>query len=406
MIKKIVSSVGIQMIGTLSSLLLVWMIIRFYGASVQGQFVLIKSWIDLVVVSVSFGLPQSFIYAINKLNVSWEDLRQRTFIYIPFIWILGYVATYVWFEYFQSQKFLSILNYILIAITIGNLTGFFLLRSLYLTKNDGNKFALISIMPNLSLFIIYLLSLAVDKKGDSLSLVYMLSSLIALLFTGISLDKHKSADNISNKNPVPWKNIFSNGMNVFIQNIFGALMPLGTYWLMTKYGFNKEEVGVFSIAIYIYLMFTLPLAMIAPIFYNRWSNSKDFTVVKFEILRFCKIGIFLLPILLISYLLVPHILPIVFGKQVIPAIFSAQILLIATFALYYSTIFSCFLLSQGGFSVLSKSMILKVIICFVSMDIFLIFFDKSLVLIAFSWTISEVFMTSILLISIIRKYLR
>lgn len=125
MIKKIVSSVGIQMIGTLSSLLLVWMIIRFYGASVQGQFVLIKSWIDLVVVSVSFGLPQSFIYAINKLNVSWEDLRQRTFIYIPIIWILGYVATYVWFEYFQSQKFLSILNYILIAVTIGNLTGFF-----------------------------------------------------------------------------------------------------------------------------------------------------------------------------------------------------------------------------------------------------------------------------------------
>lgn len=153
MIKKIVSSVGIQMISLLSSLLLVWMIIRFYGASVQGQFVLIKSWIDLVVVSVSFGLPQSFIYAINKLNVSWEDLRQRTFIYIPIIWILGYVATYVWFEYFQSQKFLSILNYILIAVTIGNLTGF-LLRSLYLTKNDGNKFALVSIMPNLSLFVL------------------------------------------------------------------------------------------------------------------------------------------------------------------------------------------------------------------------------------------------------------
>lgn len=92
-----------------------------------------------------------------------------------------------------------------------------------------------------------------DKKGDSLSLVYMLSSLIALLFTGISLHKHKSADNISNRNPLPWKNIFSNGMNVFIQNIFGALMPLGTYWLMTDMDLIKKKLAS-SVLRYIFIL--------------------------------------------------------------------------------------------------------------------------------------------------------
>ena len=50
MIRKIGLSIIIQMIGTLCSLLLVWLITNKYGVELQGQFVLIKSWIDLIVV--------------------------------------------------------------------------------------------------------------------------------------------------------------------------------------------------------------------------------------------------------------------------------------------------------------------------------------------------------------------
>lgn len=111
MLRKIMSSVGIQIVGTLSSLMLVWLITRFYGVSIQGQFVLIKSWVDLAVVVASFGFPQSFIYAINKLNVSWQKLEIFTMKYIFVVFLFSWLATFIWFESIQQQDFIDIYQY-------------------------------------------------------------------------------------------------------------------------------------------------------------------------------------------------------------------------------------------------------------------------------------------------------
>ena len=300
MIKKIVSSVGIQMIGTLSSLLLVWMITRFYGISTQGQFVLIKSWVDLAVVFASFGLPQSFIFAINKLNISWQYLEKFTFRYIPVVFLICLFTTYIWFEYLQEQNFLDIYNYLYIALGIGGLTGFSLLRGLYLTKNDGNKFALVTIAPNILLFVTFLVILFLFKNQLNISLLYMISGVFSFTIVMTLLSEFRINIKAVSVNEIPWKAMVGNGFNVFIQSIFASLLPLGTYWLMSKFGFNNSEIGVLSIAFYVYLVFTLPLAMVAPIFYNRWSNSKDIQFVKLELLRFVKFGLLLIPILFAS----------------------------------------------------------------------------------------------------------
>lgn len=114
---------------------------------------------------------------------------------------------------------------------------------------------------------------------------------------------------------IPWDEIVKNGFNVFIQSIFGALLPLGTYWLMSKFGYSKSEIGLFSIALYIYIVFTLPLAMISPIFYCRWSMNENINLILLELKQFAKVGLILVPILLIFYYLIPIILPFVFGKQ-------------------------------------------------------------------------------------------
>lgn len=157
MIKKIGHSIAIQMLGTISSLILVWLITRLYGTAVQGEFVLIKSWVDMLIVISGFGMPQSFIYAINKLGVSWEVLEKYTLRYIPIALVVNLLLTFIWFECIQPQSFLSTFNYVFVAIGISCLTGFTLLRGLYLTQNDGSKFALITITPNILLLLSFLL---------------------------------------------------------------------------------------------------------------------------------------------------------------------------------------------------------------------------------------------------------
>ena len=234
-------------------------------------------------------------------------------------------------------------------------------------------------------------------------LLYFFSGLascsIVFLVLG-NFRKHKD----TSTDIIPWYEIVKNGYNVFIQSIFGALLPLGTYWLMSKFGYSKSEIGLFSIALYIYIVFTLPLGMISPIFYNRWSMNENINLILLELKQFAKVGLILVPILLIVYYLIPIILPFVFGQQILLAIPAARLLLIATFALYYNNLLSCFFMSQGYFKIMSVMMILKTLICYFTIIISLLFFDKTLEIISVAWLISEVIILVMLFLLLGQRY--
>lgn len=383
------------MVGTISSLLLVWFIIRLYGVALQGEFVLIKSWIDLSVVIASFGMPQSFIYAINKLGVSWVELKKVTLKYIPFTIVVNVVSTYIWFEYVQQQSFLTILHYTFIAIGIASLTGFALLRGLYLTKNDSGKFAVITIAPNVLLLLSFLLLFICVDRID-ISLMYLLSGALAFILVLIMLQSFDSTSYTSNM-AIPWGSLFSNGFNVFAQSIFISLLPLGTYFLMTKLGFSSEEIGIFSVALYTYTLFTLPLNMVSPIFYNRWSVNYIRDVLE-ELLKVAKFGLVLIPILVIIYYLLPILLPFFLGEQVSAAVSPARLLLLSTLSLYFNNLLCCFFSSQGKFKLISYIFFIKIVFCFVFLILFSLYLVKSLDSIALAWLFTEVIVLCILLI--------
>lgn len=404
MIKKIGLSIAIQMLGTLCSLLLVWLITNKYGIEVQGQFVLIKSWIDLAVVAACFGLPQSFIYGINQLNISSEQLEKFTLRYIYIIFFGSLIATYIWFNYIQAQNFLSNLSYIFIASGVALLTGYNLMRGLFLTINDGSRFAYVTIAPAIALFFIFLVFYFLNQEYINFSLIYLISSFIAFCFVYFSLKNYNKVLGYSIYKNIPWRLLIDNGFSVFIQSLASTLLPLGTYWLMTEFGFSKKEVGLFSIALYVYVVFTLPLNMVAPIFFNKWSKINDINQVKNEVLRFSRLGIFLIPIICVFYWIVPKLLPIIFGSQVFEVLISTKILLLAIIALYFNNLLTCFLMSQGYFKQISIIYVCKTFSC-LFITIFLITsISNSLNSIAVSWVITEYFILLILSLITWRKY--
>ncbi|WDR01363.1 hypothetical protein PSQ19_11050 [Devosia algicola] len=66
MSKILILSVLIQSLGTLSSFALLAVIARFGGPLLQGEYASLKAWIDFMVVIGQFGIPQGFIYVVNK----------------------------------------------------------------------------------------------------------------------------------------------------------------------------------------------------------------------------------------------------------------------------------------------------------------------------------------------------
>lgn len=403
MIKKIGLSVIIQMLGTLCSLLLVWLITNKYGVEVQGQFVLIKSWIDLAVVAACFGLPQSFVYGINQLNVSLKQLEKFTIKYMFLVCLGSLIATYIWFEYIQLQNFLNNFNYLLVALGIAFLTSYNLMRGLFLTINDGSKFAYVTIAPAMALFFIFLVYSVLAQQPINFPLIYLISSFLAFYFVHFHLRNYNKPSTCLNYKDIPWRMLIDNGFSVFVQSLASTLLPLGTYWLMTKFGFDKREVGLFSIALYVYMVFTLPLNMVAPIFFNKWSKVKDINCVKNEVLKFAKIGVILIPVVLVFYWLIPKLLPVVFGSQVIEVIIPAKILLIAIVALYFNNLLTCFLMSQGHFKKISMIYVFKTFSC-LTITILLIIKSNSLNSVALSWVVTEYLILLILSLITWRKY--
>ena len=59
-------------------------------------------------------------------------------------------------------------------------------------------------------------------------------------------------------------------------------------------------------------------------------------------------------------------------------------------------------MSQGYFKIMSVMMILKTLICYFTIVISLLFFDKTLEIISFAWLISEI-LTLIILFSLVGK---
>lgn len=397
MFRKLFSSVAIQSLGTLSSFLAIWLITKYLGVSKQGEFALLKSWIDFLVVLASFGFAQSFIYVINTLNTSRGKLKKFSIIYPLFVLVLSSFITYIWFRHGAEVRWLVGIDYVLIGITVACLVGHKLLRGIFLTINDGKLFALISILPAICLFGLILFKVLTATQY-SLALLYVVSGIFSFLIM-IILVKDSSGDG----QPIPWKPVLLNGNSIFLQGVALTLLPMSTYWLMSYYGMNNQVIGGFNIAIYFYQAFALPLNMVAPIFFNRWSKISDTSILLKELKYFLWIGLPILPISVLIGFLLKYIVPYVFSQELVFAIPSMQLLLSAGILIYVTNLLSCMNLALGIFANNTASYVIKIIVSIILVFISLNFFPGRLELIALAWLLGDVLLLIILFIVLYRR---
>lgn len=397
MIKKIGYSIVLQALGTISSFLVVWIITNNYGLHTQGQFALIKSWVDLMIVLACFGLPQSFIYAVNKLNISAHYLKNFTLKYILTIILPIAFITYFWFIYVNKYEF-SFTDTFILGLAIAFLVGHALFRGLYLTQNDGKLFAIISALPALLLFLFTLINL-IDKENLYLTYNYLLSGILSCLIVFVLLHAEKKENH-----SIPWGDILKNGNSVFIQGIAITLLPIVTYWLMGRTGFSMLEIGIFNISIYIYLIFALPLNMVSPLFFNRWSKYTDIKKTAKELRLLLSISLLIIPLIILLYFLIPLAIPKIFGPEMIKykGIEAMQILIIASIPLYINNLLACFLGSQGLFKYNTYIYTIKTILCAILIYTLLTIYGKSILYIALSWVASDIVIATLLFIVTVR----
>lgn len=386
MIKKIAWTIILQGIGTISSFFAVWIITNRFGLSVQGQFAIIKSWVDLCVVVLGFGLPQSFIYAINKLKVSPYYLKRIVLRYLILYLILATLLTFFWFEVFQKSLYLAYIDYIYIGGGIVGLIGHALFRAILLTLNDGKVFSLISILPAVFLLFTILIFFFINEDFLNLGLSYFFSGVLSFLIVFLILKKLMHSRLIEDSF-IPWKDMLFNGFGVFLQSVAILLFPLLTYWVMEVFDFTKEDIGTFSISVYTYIILVIPFSMVAPLIYNKWSK-RTVELINKELYFYSKFGIAIILAVCVLYFLIPFILPKIFGNSIKDNLLISQVLLFSAIPYFFNSLLGCALLSLGRFRVIAFSYISKTTISVILLVLFLLY-DTSLLSVSFSWLFSE-----------------
>jgi O-antigen/teichoic acid export membrane protein len=329
--RRIITAIGIQSIGTVAAFSTLLLIARLEGPAAQGKFAQTKSWVDLLTALGCFGFPQGFVYLINRLGVTRRALLRFSLAYSAAFFLVALPATMLAARrllgtVFQSSPFEAAL---LIAAATAGIVLHELWRGVYLTYEDGPGFSVMTILQAVGLLTAVAVAL-LAFRSDRFETVYLAAGVFCALVTwGLIRTKRHVAESPDATPVIPWGALLNNGSHVFLQNVLIAFQPAATFWVIRTYGGGNREVGWFNLALYVYQAFALPLGMVSPIFFNRWSRDLSRESLRSILPPVLKTagGVILLSVAA----LVPlrHAVVSVFGTQYEPAVPICQTLLLA-----------------------------------------------------------------------------
>jgi O-antigen/teichoic acid export membrane protein len=264
-------NVAIQSLGAALSFLLAFGIAFLWGTTAQGQFALIKSWVEFGSLIALAGLPQGFVFAINRLGASAAALSRFSVRYCALSFPLALVgATFsIWLGYAPETNVASSAGILALALVAYTYHG--LVRSILLTRNDGFAFSLFSIGPAL------LLALSVATMiGHSpdfywvfmiSSLGVMTASILAGKWIGFARDRDISSEE--------WRAIARQSVHSFAVSVLGSAQIVVLYATMRLLGASLSDVGLMSVALLVVSAVNVLCTMVSPVLYNRWSKQGD-----------------------------------------------------------------------------------------------------------------------------------
>jgi O-antigen/teichoic acid export membrane protein len=337
-------SIAIQSVGVASSFLIVFVIARLGGPHLQGQFAVLKSWLDLLGTIAQFGLPQAFVYIINKRLADRVILARWSAAYSIAI-VVGAAILTATVSSTGTIDFASAIPVSVFAVVAGLSCGLLnyqrLIRSILITINDGIGFALFTAMPNilLGVAVFALLSAATHE----MLLAFVASSAISAIAAFAVSVKLTS----SGPKTIPYAPLFHQSWSSFAQAVAASLQVVVLYKELALFSATTSTIGLVSVALLPLVAANAVFAMTAPIFFNRWSKtlaSSDLARLGRQIMRlsaaccmFTIAGVLCLPYLAEHFL----------GDRYVPAIPALQIAAFAMPPLFYSRSISPAFLGLG-----------------------------------------------------------
>lgn len=353
-ILKNIVGIFIQGLGPLSIIFLSIGIVKTQGVAIQGEFASTRALIDLVVAIGLFGLPQSIVLHVNRDKSSRKTLYQWGFLYGATIFLLGVIILLV----------SNIAGYTLVSIGLVFSAALMIvmgiMRSIFLTVNDGVHFNFLTAFPtlcivNISFVIVYLkwpLNLYLNEIFVTATTLAM--SVYILMMRKMIFD---TEDGGLRPNLIE---LFSKGADVFFLTVCNSLQIYFLYHSLLNFS-GPILVGHMSIVMLVLNAINFPLQSLSPMLLNQWSKNASLDSMRLGGRTLWLIG-FLLTIFIVFIIIFLSVFaPRLFAANELP---SNQIwlLLITAIPALFARISALKLTSIGEFRFNSKVSLMQLII--------------------------------------------
>lgn len=318
---KLITALLIQPIGVGSLFLTVWYLGNFVSIETQGYFSALKSQIDLLTVLLAFGFPQTVIYQINNAGVSRRVLVLAAFPYAAMAGVILIVACSDWLPGLKHLWSQSLWATPTVIATVGVLVFHRLVRGIFVTIHDGWRFSVITIAPMVILMVLAVSTSEVTH--EHLQRAYLYSAIASVL---IMLWLMRNG--CSPGNSPDWGALWSTGLPIFLQGLAMALQPVIAFLWIKQNAEGLTGAAHFSLGLYAYSAGILPITMVAPILFNRWSSNKPHAVLK-GLKRVVTLAVVLIPVMILMGVIVKPVLMWVFDSSYQQATVSIRLMLLA-----------------------------------------------------------------------------
>jgi O-antigen/teichoic acid export membrane protein len=263
-------SIIIQTFGQIINFIIVVFISYFFGLEDQGKFSSIKNFIDIISSLMLLGLPQGYIYGINKKIISSQAAFRISIFHSISAATIAYTCLFIDINFADADEVLNGNSHLLIALALGSYTFHGLCRGIALPQRGSILFSVITITPAigilLSIFSEYTLGsldslsviLAGGVAGSAISLI--------ILYSGIN----KSNDFNSN-----YRDLLSNSFQFFLQTMLISIQPFIALYLLRNGESGYSNAGAFTLSLVSVNSVNSLIGMIAPLLFNSWSQSKS-----------------------------------------------------------------------------------------------------------------------------------
>lgn len=347
----------VQVGGVMISFITIIVVARWGGAATQGVFFTYKTLADFITTILLFGLPQAYIFLINKDRVTISGVTIFTYMYsaISVLIAFGAILLHLSSSISVNPGALAIAA---LSVGVGGYVLHGLARGIILTRAAAGLFSVFSVVPAVLLLSGIVFQFANGSPNFPLAIgtTGLLSGLV-----GVACLSRMSKLRLSDLVGIPYRALVTQSLHTFIQSSLYAAQPVLTVAMFRGRSGTDVDIGNFSIAVTAFSAINVVVSVMGPVLFNRWTKSMSWDQYSTLARRTYWVSGTLMVIAGIVLLVAEPVVDVILGPAYREAVLPIQLMTFAVFPLLSTRFLSSAIYALGHPSVNSFSCLARLV---------------------------------------------